>query len=96
MLIEVESRIENGQQKITRTKEGDTIILTYWSENGNKDLEIITTDDKFNYWRELHDCRPRLHPSHNIANGKISDYTKDGTLSNVRIYENGKFDKIEY
>ena len=95
MLIEVESRIENGQQKITRTKEGDTIILTYWSENGNKDLEIITTDDKFNYWRELYTSSRWLH-DHNIANGKISDYTKDGTLSNVRIYENGKFDKIEY
>ncbi len=84
---------ENGQQKITRTKQGDTIILTYWIENGNKSREIITTDDKFDYYRQLR-FRP---PERFIPNGKISVYTKDGTLSYVKIFENGELiDKIEY
>jgi len=85
---------ENGQQKITRTKQGDTIILTYWIENGNKSREIITTDDKFDYYRQLYSHQSQIGF---ISNGKISDYTKDGTLSYVRIYENGELiDKIEY
>jgi len=87
---------ENGQQKITRTKQGDTIILTYWIENGNKSREIITTDDEFDYYRQL---SFQLNSSQIgfISNGKISDYTKDGTLSYVQIFENGELiDKIEY